>query len=159
MLFWSLLTQVYMHPRSKNTYIFLYYTASALFSECLKWFDKGFSLSKPLLSNSLLCSDWSDGPVCCDWLTKHSLAYLNLSFSSALDTQWYEHKWWRRKCIKVDLLLQRRKQQLLDTNNMNQSLSYNYSVRGRGKVDVVHRQPMKTIGWHYANLLQTYVGK
>jgi len=27
---------------------------SALFSQCLKWFDKGFSLSKPLFSKSLL---------------------------------------------------------------------------------------------------------
>jgi len=24
------------------------------------------------------------------------------------------------------------------------------SVGGQDKVDVIHRQPMKTIGWHYA---------
>jgi len=30
---------------------------------------KGFSFSKPLVSKNLLCSDWSDGPVCCDWFT------------------------------------------------------------------------------------------
>jgi len=32
-------------------------------------FDEGFSLSKPLLSKSLLWSDWSDDPVGCDWST------------------------------------------------------------------------------------------
>ncbi len=26
-----------------------------------------FAFTKPILSVSLLCSDWSDGPVCCDW--------------------------------------------------------------------------------------------
>jgi len=38
------------------------HAASALFSQSLKRFDEGFGL----LSESLLCSDWSDGPVCCD---------------------------------------------------------------------------------------------
>jgi len=32
-----------------------------------------------------------------------------------------------------------------------------YSVWGRVKVDIVCGQPMKTIGWHYGNLLQTYL--
>jgi len=50
----------------KNNSVF--YTASTFISH-MKCFNQGFSLSKPLLSESLLCSDWSDGPVCCDWST------------------------------------------------------------------------------------------
>jgi len=47
-------------------FLIIYIAESALFSQCLIWFSKPFSLSKPHLSESLLCSDWSDGPVCCD---------------------------------------------------------------------------------------------
>jgi len=42
------------------------------FTHCLKEFDKGFTLSKPRLSEGLLYSDWSDGPICCDWSTTYS---------------------------------------------------------------------------------------
>jgi len=38
----------------------------------LKPFDKGFSVSKPLLFKSLLCFDWSDDPVFCDWSRAYS---------------------------------------------------------------------------------------
>jgi len=51
-------------------FLIIYIETSALFSQCLKQFDKRFNLSKPLLSESLLCSDWSDGPVC--WSTAYS---------------------------------------------------------------------------------------
>jgi len=54
-------------------FLIIYIAASLLLSHCLKQFDKGFSLSKPLLYESLLCSDWSDGPVCCDWSTAYSV--------------------------------------------------------------------------------------
>lgn len=41
---------------------------------CLKWFDKAFGLSK-LLSESLLCSHWSDLLPCCDWSTAYSMCW------------------------------------------------------------------------------------
>lgn len=40
----------------QKTHLIIYIVASPLISQCLKQFDKGFSLSK------LLLSDWSDGP-------------------------------------------------------------------------------------------------
>jgi len=43
-------------------------------------------------------------------------------------------------------------------DKINQTpLSATYSsVLGQVNVDVVHRQPIMTIGWHYANLLHGY---
>jgi len=40
---------VYIHPRT-------------LYSKSLKQLYQGITLSKPLFSESLLCSDWSDAP-------------------------------------------------------------------------------------------------
>jgi len=59
--------QVYTHPRSKNIFLIIYTTHHRIFQRVWKRFIQRLSLSKPLFSESLLCSDWSDGPVCCDW--------------------------------------------------------------------------------------------
>jgi len=60
-----------MQPRSTNYSNFLIiYIAHHLVSQRVwKLLIRKFNLSKHLLSDSLLCSDWSDGPVCCDWST------------------------------------------------------------------------------------------
>jgi len=75
-----------MHPRSKNTLIFSSYTLHiASFDKesvvigllCSNWSDSIVCCDWPDLIGQtaqfvvigLLCFDWSDGPVCCDWST------------------------------------------------------------------------------------------
>jgi len=45
------------------------FSISSFFSQSLIRLNQGLSLSKPLISKSLLYLDWSDDPVCCDWST------------------------------------------------------------------------------------------
>jgi len=55
----------------------IYISAYPLLLKCLKHFDKGFGLSKLLLSERLVYSNWSEDPLCCD-LVYHlqSMSYL-----------------------------------------------------------------------------------
>jgi len=50
-------------------FLIILIAASALFLQFLKLFDKGYILYKHHFSERVLCSDWSDDPVCCDWST------------------------------------------------------------------------------------------
>ncbi len=73
----SLLKQVYMHPRSKNTLVFSknrfnFYLISKWFINDSCEAVQRISLYKPLLSVSPRCCDWSDGAVLCDWSTAYS---------------------------------------------------------------------------------------
>ena len=69
----SLLKQVYMHARSKNMLVFSEnrFNFTSYLNESLTTVQR-ISLSKPFLSVSPHCCDWSDGAVLCDWSTVYT---------------------------------------------------------------------------------------
>jgi len=131
----------------------------------------------------LLCSDWSDGSVCCDWSTLlwlvRWLSLLWLVYSALIGQMaqsligllcsdwsngsvfdWSTLLWLVNENASKWVCFCRAENSVFSTWTTQTKLLSSQQLQClRLKVDVVHRLPMKTTGWHYANFLHCYIGK